>query len=777
MTEPVIFPLMLIRTAGLPFTALQTNLPDWSGLHELESVGQAQLKDAFEGLQVFEQVRITDPSDSLQKEVMNLRRKVLKMRLPEAKSPIRCSPLLQDQRPDLYQQISAWNAALENLEQLKVQQNAQYQVATHQQAISLQQFAQTEWLQRALLFSSHALLQQLPAFALQKLDHLDKKDRQLLLSIWQYQSRGAAKTAPLSRFTTLECHRWESEPMPVFFTETKAIATPNVAFLPVFYEVLLQFPVFYTALKLQLNPSLQRKDGQLGFLYFDGARESFQQVPENDVLNWLVPQLQSSDSEMLFPMLKQLLLGQIEATEPDIEAYILELIDVGLLEWQLPEKGLTASWCSNLYQFLGFLPTEAPIVEAAHLLTWMRTAARTLAFLSVEEARAAQEACLDQLSAYFTRYGVPMPPIPAEQVFFEDVSFSVENTVPPAAIASLATAVHHQWHAGTEHTITGMRAQLQVFGKKCLSVGTQMPFLDFCKAFMQDPTAQDAPETPVRMPAYSGKIGMMLQPFLENGQWRAVINGLYPGGGKMYARWLHLFSNTLREQLEPWMDATNAYPFPWHDWNNANFQPLASTRALRTPDARRNATNSLNLNALYVRHAEQGEIVLWDDQQNKKVQLIDLGLEAPEVKPPVYQLLWHLGTPYVSVAALLPQGAAWEPVQSACFYRARIEAGPLVLFRASWHLEAAWCAQFSEQKNADFFFAFRKASKLLDLPTQFFARMNQGKPQFFDQDNPFSMLQLEKWMRQHPASLRITEMLPLPAQVGDSAMELVLEVG
>jgi hypothetical protein len=167
---------MLIRTAGLPFAALQTNLPDWKGLQELEIAGQAQLKMAFEGLQVFEQVRITDPSDSLQKEMMNLRRKVLKMRLPEAKSPIRCSPLLQDQRPDLYQQISAWNAALENLEQLKVQQNAQYQVATHQQATSLQQFAQTEWLQRALLFSSHALLQQLPAFALQKLDVVNQKN-------------------------------------------------------------------------------------------------------------------------------------------------------------------------------------------------------------------------------------------------------------------------------------------------------------------------------------------------------------------------------------------------------------------------------------------------------------------------------------------------------------------------------------------------------------------------------------------------------------------------
>ncbi len=777
MTEPVIFPLMLIRTAGLPFAALQTNLPDWSGLQALEGAGQVQLKNAFEELQVFEQVRITDPSDSVQKEVMNLRRKVLKMRWPESRSAIRCSPLLEAQQPDLYQKVAAWNAALENLEQLKAQQNDQYQLAMHQQAAFLQQFAQSEWLQRALLFSSHALLQQLPAFALQKLDHLDKKDRQVLLSIWQYQSRGATKTAPLSRFTTLECHRWESEPMPVFFTETKAIATPNVAFLPVFYEVLLQFPVFYTALKVQLNPSLQRQDGQLGFLYFDGTRESFQQVPENAVLNWLVPQLQSNGAEMLFPMLKQLLLGQIEASEPDIEAYILELIDVGLLEWQLPEKGLTASWCSNLYQFLGFLPTEAPIVEAAHLLTWLRTAARTLAFLSVEEARVAQEACLDQLSTYFTRYGVPMPPIPAEQVFFEDVSFSEENIVPPAAITNLATAVHHQWQASAEHVITGMRAQLQVFGKKCLSVGTQMPFLDFCKAFMQDPSAQDATENPVYIPAYSGKIGMMLQPFLENGQWRAVINGLYPGGGKMYARWLHLFSNTLREQLEPWMDAIDAYPFPWHDWNNANFQPLTSTRALRTPDARRNTANGLDLNALWVRHAEHGEIVLWDDQQNKRVHLIDLGLEAPSVKPPVFQLLWHLGTPYVSVAALLPKEAAWVQLQPACFYRPRIEAGPLVLFRASWRLDAAWCAQFSELKNADFFFAFPKACKSLNIPSQFFARINQEKPQYFDQNNPISMLQLEKWMRQHPASLWITEMLPLPAQAGKSATELVLEIG
>ena len=132
MTEPVIFPLMLIRTAGLPFAALQTNLPDWSGLQALESAGLTKLKNAFDGLQVFEQVRITDPSDSLQKEVMNLRRKVLKTRLPEARSAIRCSPLLEVQRPDLYQKVAAWNAALENLDQIKTQQNDQYQFATHQ---------------------------------------------------------------------------------------------------------------------------------------------------------------------------------------------------------------------------------------------------------------------------------------------------------------------------------------------------------------------------------------------------------------------------------------------------------------------------------------------------------------------------------------------------------------------------------------------------------------------------------------------------------------------
>jgi hypothetical protein len=562
----------------------------------------------------------------------------------------------------------------------------------------------------------------------------------------------------------------------MFFSEMKAIATPNVAFLPLFYEVLVQFPAFYKALKIRCNPSLQTEAGQLQWLYFDGNQESFQQMSRSAVLDWLLPQFEGKDA-VAFPILLEMLQMQVDAPTSDLEAYLLELIDLGLLEWQWPETGLTASWCGNLYQFLGFLPTETVIVEAAHLLAWLRTAARTLGFLSVPEVKTVQEECLTQLRLFFTQYGVPMPPISAEQIFFEDVAQAVASTVPPDTIRDLAVSVQENWLSRPQHGFTGLRAQLQHFGAELLNIEQNMPFLAFCKAFLAAKQAQKISDEPFLAPIYRGKMGMLLQPYLDNGQWRAVVNGLFQGGGKMYARWLHLFPSTLREQLEDWFESTGAFPFPWHDWNNANFQPLTVARTLRTPDARKSAANTLDLNKLSVRRGMDGVLCLWDVSTNQQVILSDLGLEALASKPPVYQILGYLGTAYVSIEALQTDITSWKMLQAGCFYRPRLESGPLVLFRACWRLEPDWYAFLTEQKNENFFFALHTAFEALGIPRQFFARKGKEKPQYFDQHHPLSMLQLEKWMRQHPEPIWITEMLPLPEQAGESATELVLEIG
>lgn len=670
----------------------------------------------------------------------------------------------------LHSDYTAWQHAAEEKNKAESDIRTAHGQVLHIGCSALQNLAeQNDTLRRALLFSSHDLLRALPGFAQKPPATWGKKERAIALTLTEYLSRAVHKTAPLSRWATVGVWRlpshqgrswgWVDTDKSAALSQSKSILTPNVQLLPLLYEVLLREPAFYRSLALALNPSY---GAESGWLYFDGEQEAFQQLTANPVVDWIVETLLQSGRKMPFTDLLIHLSEAVEASAEILQNLVFELIDIGLLEWQLPERGLSPSWANSLYQYLGYLPSAQMLTDAAFLLQWLRMAARTIPFQPVEEAQSTQSEALEQVSEFFRKYDCAAPLFSAEQIFYEDVERSVRTDVPQEAVQQVIQDLAACWQLRDMHPQPMFRARLFEFARRVLAPGEAMDFLSFSRQFLEEDFPEKNGAPPVcEAPRYRGKVGAVIQIFQENGEYRAAVNGLFPGGGKLFARWLHLLPTDFREAVEDW--GKEAVQFGWQGWSNANFQPLLGADALWVPGGRtspKSGGSALPLADFEVRLNEAGVPQLVHRQSGKPMICTDLGLEAPETRPPAIQVLWHLTVPYVSAEMLLP-GHAERHEEAWGWFSPRIGWRSLVLRRQSWELRPeVWrCWVESLGSDSDFFLTVRTALLDFGVPSRFFAHfpLLHQAPQQLDGDSPLMMRVFRKMLTQGSGSLVLTE--------------------
>jgi hypothetical protein len=788
MPVRAVFPLMLVRTAGLPLAPMASLAFSAQTGETALMVGAGQLDASRQALQLRWDAlleHLPEPSP-LRTAVYKARRDFFqgqKLPAPERLADWQEQASLFD---PLLAAIGEYQRAEQALQQARAAWLDQYHQALTAGYQALQQLAGQEPFQRALLFASHSLLRQLPKFVAIAPDQFAKKERQTAFAVLQYASRMALKTSPLSHFTTLSLCPVGAVPpndeLPPGFAQQRVVVTPNVALLELLYDLLLREPAFYRSLPLRLNPSL-RKGPATGFkwLYFNGLEEGFQQAEPDPVLQMVEDLLAAAGRQMAFPDLAKYLSETIDAVPEHLEAYLLELTELGFLEWVLPETGLSPGWCGALYQYLGFLPAEPLIVRTASLLQWLRTAARTLPFQDIEQAAQTQHDAAAQVRQLLEDFGGPAFPVPAEQLFFEDVERQVDSPVPAAVLHALIDQLASAWESRPAKPVSAQQAEAWAQFCRVVPEGGRLDFLEFSRQVAAG--ALSAP-LPVAV-AEQTTMGALLQVFTENDQWYAVLNGMFAGGGKLLARWLPLFPATARTALEQWWQtpdpgSAKRAAFPWQGWFNANFQPPLAGHSLEVPGARVRAAagaGSTRLDQLDLLRTKEG-VRLWDREAGHVLELSDLGLEAPETRPPTMQLLQQLGVPMVSREALLSEHA-WENLpEGRGQFRPRQCSGNLVLARSAWAFPPQeWAGWFRDREApADFFLRIRALLQDLGVPRRFFAQFPKAKPQYFDQDSPLGMQFFEKILRQGEGSLSLTEMLPVPEETAAwRATEVVVE--
>ncbi len=786
---------MLVRTAGLPSARLDTLAASWKTLETALEVGRRDRFLAQEALlRVLDELLIELKGLPERTLVYQFRQRVYDAKkLPARNKTAQLDPVLNmPLAPVLQAALLRAQAAEEQFKAAQDRFDRAYRQALALGYRSLQDIAGEEQFQRALLFASHSLLGRLAAFRNKPAGLMVKKDRQTAFSILQYATRMAFKTSPLSRFTTVSMLRLSPDDEPPVLDKLalpKSVVTPNVAFLEALYHVLLREQAFYRTLTMRLNPCIVgRQTERYQWLYFHGAEEGFQEADPSPLLDFVVELFLGNDRQMPFDMALQALAGAVEAPEALLTAHLLEWVDLGLLEWNLPERGLSPNWSGNLYRFLGFLPATPVIVATAGLLHWLQTAARSLPYQPIEQAALIQQEAWKRLNDYFSAARVDMPPIPPEQLFYEDVEQAVELPGPAlAAIINLTGQLAQCWAMLPAKPIPPVAIDL--FSEVSAASGDRqsIDFLTFSRYFLSRYHAASLRRLVGRQrPSHPARIGALLQVYTEGGEYFAVVNAMFAGGGKLFARWMHLFSEGVQDALRQWVsanstDQTVTAAFPWQGWINANLQPRLMRDALLAPGGR--ATAAPGGADILLGNVElvlvQDALELYDRNTGSRLLLVDLGLEAPETRLPVQDLLWHLGVPAVSIEALLAAKPLEPHPDGALRFRPRQTWDHLVLARAAWFVdETAWrLLPLQKTFDPEAFAQLRSVLQAWGVPRHFFARMPGEKPQYFDQDSPLLMDLFQRMLVRRNGMLILTEMLPLPGQSvqGERVTEFAVE--
>ncbi len=772
------FPFVLVRQAGLPFAAFADFGADWAAIEEALARAHAAVVSTTSALQrAFDGALSNLPASAQRTAVYNARKAFhQRRRLPppawreEWRSNPALAPLL---------------AAVEVFEAAQCQmQSAEAAFAAHYERSMLEGFQRTQALaamplfQRAMLFCSHALLEQLPRWLSKAPAAFAKKDCHMALSVSHYLSRMATRTTPLSHLATVAQGTREETP----FLVEKIATTPDSALLPLLYEVLLREPAFYQAQRVRLNPCItQPEAAAYTWLSSLGTEERIQRTSADEALQYLAQLLRSEGGTCRFEHLCNQLVEATGTAAPEAERYLLSLADAGFVEWALPVSGLSPGWCDELYRHLAFLPATPRIIATAALLQWLRAAARTLPYQPLAEAAAVQRQTAARVRQYLEDYQVHSPTPPPERFFYEDVASGAVQM--PADIEALVEQLHALWHCRPQTELPPERGAFLSFAHDRLREGHSGHFLSLAEAFLREqhlPRASAASVYPPR----ATRVGALFRMFEVQGERCAVLEALYPGGGKLFARWLHLFPSNIAEAWQQWLATEAGEPimlaFPWQGFSNANLQPVLLPCALAVPGGRVHPLPSEPMFQLgdLALGFEGEEAFLYDMVHRQRLVLTDLGLEAPALRPPVMRLLWQVGTPYVSRRALLPtqrQSQIWaEGVQ----HWPRYQQGRWVLARASWRIEQAhWQGWLPKDRpsaaEATAFWQLRRALQELEMPRFFETVWVAYKgPVVFDTDSPLSMRLFLRHLRQHKGPLLLSEYWPLPQE---HAQEWVVE--
>jgi hypothetical protein len=240
-----------------------------------------------------------------------------------------------------------------------------------------------------------------------------------------------------------------------------------------------------------------------------------------------------------------------------------------------------------------------------------------------------------------------------------------------------------------------------------------------------------------------------------------VVEALYPAGGKLMQRWLHLLPAHAREHTAAWQVRLGVQPFPWQGWYNANFQIAAVHAAVRVPGGRLPVRpDAWALAELRVRLRDGLLEVV--DPDGRAVVFADGGLEATETRPPGVQALWALTTPRLGLHAL--GEAPWTAAAPGVEHRARHTLTDLVLAPEAWRLGPdVWGAWgLTERDGSGFFLRMNTFMDALEAPRYVVWRTVDGDASFVDRSDALSVWAAAQRLRGRRGALRVEAWLPGP---------------
>ncbi len=829
-----LFPFILQRIGGMPFNLLQKidlsiNHPFFQHLESQKDVERERIT-LLDQLTTF----VSTTSDyQLKRLIANIRTEIFNNRTFRLKNIQERQDEKEHFPHELLQSLELFQQKRQKYRDQEQQQEAAFKKVIEDQLQMLFNLADTATVKEAFAFSSHSFLNQLNKYSDPGLP-VNKKKVQTGLKLTEYLCRMGAKTTPFHLFAPVGLIKTNGESM-ITASPVRHVAPNNLIFT-ILTEWLLHYPPFYRKVELGLNPTLTREKDHFKVLINSRNIESFQYFEVDLLIDFIHHQL--AETNITFETLVKMLLDNVQTDKASLEAYVMKLVDLGLLVWKLPVKNRGLDWSHFLINISLKDQLLLEIKSFFHALSEGRenlTRApqnrqkRIHQYFNTLMERLAENIKVGQIEAeqasVFKQFTPDIVKIRPEEMWFADVAVKKDLTIAKHEIEAVCSSLNNLWNIWESNLSFPVKDRLFQFFQGCEK--QEVPLLEFYEDLIKsnfpiselwrpelkeeawdnlfdirkDNAVYLSPKKPMGKNVDSMGRAALFQPFREKGQFYIVLNAFSIGHGRLMARFLPLFPKEVLEQLRDynkeaagdqiWAEQLDASPF------NANIHPWLVPADLVSPGCLyREEPDKIGVEELMVSAIGQ-ELALNHRENGQKVLPFNLGLETLDSRSALFQLLSVFNDYPPSTAPMRThlQAAYEKPKSEGIFVYPRLYfEEKVVVARKAWFLENNALPQKAKgQTDFQYFQFIQKWKRAHNLPDYIFikieaertkrirdhlVRQDVYKPQMISFHSPIQIRLFSKLLKKAKEGLWIEEMLPAPDQLMRvGAAQHVLELG
>jgi lantibiotic biosynthesis dehydratase-like protein len=266
---------------------------------------------------------------------------------------------------------------------------------------------------------------------------LGGKDEKTERGLLRYYTRMAMKATPFATFCAIipgafvpgeanggGIFRFDRSPL-----EKRSFVRVNKFIYGLLFDHLKTRPAFRHALHVELNPTLREEGGRLVFLTAIEAREVFQRLANNEVLELITGTFRGLGTPTLGELITALSSDpQIEAEPEEAEAYLDKLIEIGFLRFHTGIREQDADWDIPFRALLDAIDDEHARISS-ELLARLRTVVEQYTDADVGERARMIEEMHTLLNDAIERMDVQQR-LRRDMPFYEDATSPARAEVP-----------------------------------------------------------------------------------------------------------------------------------------------------------------------------------------------------------------------------------------------------------------------------------------------------------------------------------------------------------
>ena len=645
----------------------------------------------------------------------------------------------------------------------------------------------------SLPYSSLLFAEKVTEWAAKNPAHFRKRERQTERAALKYLTRASAKTSPFAGFTTLQIT--ENQFIKNFnLNNNKNL---NIKILDIVCDLLPQIKAVRNQLFVTINDTCFCENENVFFIQNKENKETLQVLEKDDIVSFFLAFFEQNKTIKFVDLCDYL-------EDENAETFLLQLLEIGFLSFKMPFiKHFEAfSIVTKLLNEIknDVLETEKDIFDKLMIICETPTEASIFdEFTLRKEEIYYEDVCSNHIELYnynealsglYNNVGTIFSTLQKivyclyiNELHQKIANVLAENEKKELTITELYKSVFH--NASTlaqNYFIPKDKEQklIDFFEKKIPQNDTFD--IHISKKILEDIANFVTQIFQEKDDLCSPSANLILQPYVQNGNFKAVLNGASIGFGKQFARFLPIFDEKITQDFKN--ENTNS-PFLLAELNDASFfngnqHPHLLDFGISTPNTLHFSEQNIEANNLIIKQLN-GKWILFDNEKNTRVIPLDLGIEHPAFRSPYYQLLYFFGYKIANFRIFNDYINYQYPKHK----KPRITIdNQLVIQRMTWFFTVEDLPFLQKnQSEKDYFLTVQKWQKTHDLPHLVYVsiphfqpqtdKINQDaapqgddyKPQMIDFQNPLLVTLFARIIKKVPSQLIVEEMLPAEEQI------------